>query len=55
MSNEKDWDQMIDENPPLPVTIPNAETVAAMLETNDPAALKQYPSFRELRERMALE
>jgi DNA-damage-inducible protein J len=37
---------------PFPVTIPNEETVAAMMETNDPAALKRYRSFRELRERI---
>jgi DNA-damage-inducible protein J len=34
---------------PFPVSIPNEETVAAMLETNRPAALKRYRSFRELR------
>jgi DNA-damage-inducible protein J len=34
---------------PFPVTIPNAQTVAAMMETNDHAALKRYRSFRELR------
>jgi hypothetical protein len=27
---------------------PNAETVAAMIDANDPAALKRYGSFREL-------
>jgi DNA-damage-inducible protein J len=36
---------------PFPVTIPNAQTVAAMMEANDPAALKRYRSFRELREK----
>lgn len=37
---------------PFPVSIPNKETVAAMLETNDAAALKRYRSFRELREQL---
>ena len=37
---------------PFPVAIPNEETVAAMMETNDVAALKRYRSFRELRERL---
>ena len=37
---------------PFPVAIPNKETVAAMMETNDSAALKRYRSFRELRERL---
>jgi DNA-damage-inducible protein J len=37
---------------PFPVSIPNAETIAAMMETNDAAALKRYRSFRELRERI---
>ena len=37
---------------PFPVSIPNEETVAAMMETNNPAALKRYRSFRELRERI---
>jgi len=37
---------------PFPVAIPNEETVAAMLESNDAAALKRYRSFRELREQM---
>ncbi len=36
---------------PFPVAIPNAETVAAMAEANNSAALKQYASFRELREK----
>ena len=35
---------------PFPVAIPNARTVAAMREANNPAALKRYRSFRELRE-----
>ena len=34
---------------PFPITVPNAQTVAAMIEANDPAALKRYRSFRELR------
>jgi DNA-damage-inducible protein J len=37
---------------PFPVVIPNEETVAAMMETNDVEALKHYRSFRELRERI---
>lgn len=37
---------------PFPVSVPNAETIAAMMETNDPAALKRYRSFREVRERI---
>ena len=37
---------------PFPVTVPNAETIAAMMEANDPAALKRYSSFRELREKI---
>ena len=37
---------------PFPVSIPNRETVAAMMETNDAAALKRYRSFRELREQL---
>jgi DNA-damage-inducible protein J len=36
---------------PFPIAIPNAETAAAMSEANDPAALKRYRSFRELRKR----
>jgi DNA-damage-inducible protein J len=35
----------------FPVAVPNKETVAAMMETNNPGALKRYGSFRELRER----
>jgi len=38
---------------PFPVSIPNAKTVAAMMETNRPEALKRYRSFRELREQFA--
>jgi DNA-damage-inducible protein J len=37
---------------PFPVSIPNEETVAAMLESNDAAALKRYRSFHELREQI---
>ena len=37
---------------PFPIAIPNAETVAAMMEANAPAALKRYRSFRELREKI---
>ncbi len=36
---------------PFAVAIPNAETVAAMAEANDPAALKRYKSFGELRKK----
>jgi DNA-damage-inducible protein J len=37
---------------PFAVSIPNEETVAAMREANDPAALRRYRSFRELRQRI---
>jgi DNA-damage-inducible protein J len=37
---------------PFPVAVPNAETVAAMAEANNPAALNRYRSFRELREKV---
>ena len=37
---------------PFPVSIPNQETVEAMLETNNAAALRRYRSFHELRGRM---
>jgi DNA-damage-inducible protein J len=37
---------------PFPVAIPNEETIAAMKEANNPAALKRYRSFRELREQL---
>lgn len=37
---------------PFPVTIPNAETVAAMKEANDPVTLRHYASFREFREKI---
>ena len=35
---------------PFAVSIPNAATVAAMREANNPSTLKRYRSFRELRE-----
>jgi DNA-damage-inducible protein J len=37
---------------PFPVSIPNAETIAAMREANNPFALKRYSSFRELRDQL---
>ena len=37
---------------PFSVSIPNAETVAAMKEANNPSSLKRYGSFRELREQL---
>lgn len=37
---------------PFPVSIPNDETVAAMLEANAPSALRHYRSFRELRKQV---
>jgi DNA-damage-inducible protein J len=37
---------------PFRVSIPNEETVAAMMEANRPATLRRYRSFRELRERL---
>ena len=37
---------------PFPVSIPNEETVAAMMESNRPSTLKRYRSFRELREQL---
>ena len=37
---------------PFSGSIPNQETVHAMLETNPPAALKRYRWFRELREQI---
>ena len=37
---------------PFLVAIPNAETTAAMIEANNPAALNRYRSFRELREKV---
>ncbi|MDR3699880.1 MAG: type II toxin-antitoxin system RelB/DinJ family antitoxin [Candidatus Sulfopaludibacter sp.] len=36
---------------PFPVLIPNAKTIAAMREANDPARLKRYGTFRELRDK----
>jgi len=37
---------------PFPVTIPNEETVAAMMEANAHRMLKRYHSFRELRKQL---
>ena len=37
---------------PFPVAIPNAETIAAMMEANHPETLNQYASFRELRQKI---
>jgi DNA-damage-inducible protein J len=37
---------------PFSVNIPNAETLAAMREANNPSTLKRYRSFRELREQL---
>ncbi len=37
---------------PFSVSIPNAETVAAMAEANEPAKLNRYRSFRELRDKV---
>ena len=37
---------------PFPVSIPNEQTIAAMAEANNPATLKRYRSFRELRDRI---
>jgi DNA-damage-inducible protein J len=37
---------------PFPIAIPNAQTVAAMMETNDPAALNRYRSFRDARKKI---
>ena len=37
---------------PFPVLIPNAKTIRAMAEANQPAKLKRYGSFRELRSRL---
>jgi DNA-damage-inducible protein J len=36
---------------PFPVLIPNRQTIRAMAEANQPAKLKRYGSFRELRSR----
>jgi len=35
---------------PFAVEVPNAKTIAAMREANNPSALKRYRSFRHLRE-----
>jgi DNA-damage-inducible protein J len=35
---------------PFSLSIPNAETLAAMKESDNPAALKRYRSFREVRQ-----
>jgi DNA-damage-inducible protein J len=37
---------------PFRVSIPNEETIAAMMEAEDATALKRYRSFRELREQV---
>jgi len=37
---------------PFPVSVPNAKTIAAMREANNPNRLKRYSSFRELREQL---
>ena len=37
---------------PFPVSIPNAKTIAAMKEANDPASLRRYSTFRELRDKI---
>jgi len=37
---------------PFPLAIPNAQTIAAMREAGNPAALKRYRSFRQLREKL---
>jgi DNA-damage-inducible protein J len=37
---------------PFPLEIPNAQTIAAMQEAANPAVLKRYGSFRELREKL---
>jgi DNA-damage-inducible protein J len=37
---------------PFPISIPNAETVAAMEEANNPETLKRYRSFKDLRSRL---
>ncbi|MGA2145518.1 MAG: type II toxin-antitoxin system RelB/DinJ family antitoxin [Bryobacteraceae bacterium] len=34
---------------PFPVAVPSRKTIAAMREANDPARLRRYKSFRELR------
>ena len=35
---------------PFPVAIPNAQTLAAMRQAENPAASKRYRSFREVRQ-----
>jgi DNA-damage-inducible protein J len=37
---------------PFPISVPNQQTIAAMAEANNPATLKRYRSFRELRDRI---
>ncbi len=37
---------------PFPVSVPNKETVAAMMEANNPSKLRRSRSFRELREQL---
>ena len=37
---------------PFPLAIPKAQTIKAMKEGDNPAALKRYRSFRELREKL---
>ncbi len=37
---------------PFPLSVPNEETVAAMMEANSPSTLKCYRSFRDLREQL---
>jgi DNA-damage-inducible protein J len=37
---------------PFPVSIPNQETVAAMMKANSRSTLKRYRSFRELRKQL---
>ena len=37
---------------PFPVSIPNAETTAAMTEANNPAGLKRNRTFRTLRDKV---
>ena len=37
---------------PFPITVPNAETIAALMGANNPGALNRHLSFRELREKI---
>ena len=37
---------------PFSVSIPNADTIAAMREANNPSSLKRYLTFRELRKQL---